>query len=218
MGRATGSVLPRSPYEPTNRPDRLRTVQPIVPVLAQYPFNDPAWLFEPKFDGYRGLLHVSPAGTAFFSKRCLLMKRFSAFAEELRDQLRGRDALLDGEVVAFDEQGRVDFRLLMRGQGRLHYVAFDLLWLNGRDLRGKRLTERKRRLEQVIPMNTPELSRVLSVEEEGVALFKAAQQLDLEGIVAKRKADPYGPEVRWLNIKNRAYTQMEGRAELLHPR
>lgn len=86
----------------------------------------------------------------------------------------------------------------------------------GRDLREKPLTERKRRLERLIPKPTPVLSRVLAVASDGRALFEAAQRLDLEGIVAKRKADPYAPGVTWYKIMNRAYTQMEGRGDLFH--
>jgi ATP-dependent DNA ligase len=63
----------------------------------------------------------------------------------------------------------------------------------------------------------PGLSRVLTVPKDGRALFEAVQRLDLEGILAKRKADPYRAGVTWLKIKNRAYSQMEGRGELFHP-
>ena len=106
----------------------------------------------------------------------------------------------------------------MRGQGPLHYAAFDLLWHNGRDLRGLPLVIRKRRLERLIPQTNPTLSRVLTLEKVGRALFEAAQRLDLEGIVAKRKADTYGPDAVWYKIKNLAYTQMEGRGDLpWHP-
>jgi ATP-dependent DNA ligase len=59
---------------------------------------------------------------------------------------------------------------------------------------------------------------VLTVEREGRALFEAVQRLDLEGIVAKRKTDPYSDRVTWVKIKSRAYSQMEGRGELFHPR
>jgi ATP-dependent DNA ligase len=62
------------------------------------------------------------------------------------------------------------------------------------------------------------LSPVLSIEERGRDLFRAAEQLDLEGIVAKRKADPYAPATVWYKVKNRAYTQMEGRWELFERR
>jgi hypothetical protein len=81
----------------------------------------------------------------------------------------------------------MDFRMLPSGRGWLHYAAFDLLWLNGRDLRGQPLIKRKRKLEQLIPTNNSTLSRVLAVEEHGRELFEAAQRLDLEGIVAKRR-------------------------------
>jgi ATP-dependent DNA ligase len=85
---------------------------------------------------------------------------------EIRDELRVRGVILDGEVLALDPEGHEDFMLLMRGEGNLHYAAFDLLWLNGRDLRAKPLTDRKRRLERLIRATTPVLSRVLSVPTE----------------------------------------------------
>jgi bifunctional non-homologous end joining protein LigD len=129
-----------------------------------------------------------------------------------------RNAILDGEVVALNDEGQQDFGLLLRGQGRLHYAAFDLLWLNGRDLRRLPLVKRQRRLARLIPKTSPILSRVMVVEEDGRALFSAVQRLDLEGIVAKRKADAYSPEVNWLKIKNPAYTQGEGRWELFQKR
>jgi ATP-dependent DNA ligase len=78
------------------------------------------------------------------------------------------------------------------------------------------LIKRKRRLEQLIPANNSTLSRVLAVEEHGRELFEAAQRLDLEGIVAKRKADPYSLQTLWYKIKNPAYTQSEGRGDLFH--
>jgi bifunctional non-homologous end joining protein LigD len=119
-------------------------------------------------------------------------------------------------VLALDDEGRLDFHLLMRRRGQLHYAAFDLLWLNGQDLRAMPLVIRRRRLEKLILEPTSALSRVLAVAEDGRALFEAAQRLDLEGIVAKRKADPYEAGVTWYKIKNPAYTQMEGRGDLFH--
>jgi ATP-dependent DNA ligase len=78
------------------------------------------------------------------------------------------------------------------------------------------LTRLKRRLEQLIPANNATVSRVLAVKEHGRDLYEAAQRLDLEGIVAKRKADPYSPQTVWYKIKNPAYTQAEGRGDLFH--
>jgi ATP-dependent DNA ligase len=89
----------------------------------------------------------------------------------------------------------------MRGGGTLAYAAFDLLWLNGRDLRERPLRERKKRLDRLIPAAVGALNRVPCFEEEGSELFEAACGLDLEGIVAKRKGDPYAPETPWYKIK-----------------
>ena len=207
----------RSGSIPRTETTTLPRVEPIIPVLRGVPFNDKAWVFEPKYDGFRGLLYITPASCTFHSKRGLELKQFARLCPELRDQLRCREAILDGEVLALNPEGHADFRLLMRGQGDLRYAAFDLLWLNGRDLRSHPLSDRKRRLGPLIPSAATMLSRVLTVETDGVALFDAVQRLDLEGIVAKRKADPYAPGVTWYKIKNQAYTQMEGRGDLFYP-
>jgi ATP-dependent DNA ligase len=73
-------------------------------------------------------------------------------------------------------------------------------------------------LTKLIPATTTVLSQVFSIAECGRDLFGAVQRLDLEGIVAKRKADPYTPSLTWYKIKNRADTQMEGRGELFYPK
>ena len=87
-------------------------------------------------------------------------------------------------------RGRQNFRDLTAGRGNLHYAVFDALWVNGKDLRGLPLTRRKRALTGLVPATTTVVSKV-SIEERWRDLFFAAQRLDLEGIVAKRKADPY---------------------------
>jgi bifunctional non-homologous end joining protein LigD len=206
---------PVGPRVPVRRSQTiLPRVAPVIPVLYPQPFDHPDWMFEPKYDGFRGILSITPTTATLHSKRGRMLTRFGEFPDEVRDQLRSRDAILDGEVLALDPEGRADFRLLLRLQGTLHFAAFDLLWHNGQDLRGMPLVLRRRRLEKLIPGPTPPLSRVLAVEGEGRSLFEAAQRLDLEGIVAKRKADTYGEDAVWYKIKNPAYTQAEGRGEL----
>jgi ATP-dependent DNA ligase len=116
---------------------------------------------------------------------------------------------LDGEVVALDSEGRQNFRDLRAGRGNLHYAAFDAFWIEGKDLRPLLLTRRKRALTSLIPATTTVLSQVFSIEERGRDMFAAAERLDLEGIVAKRKADAYRPETVWYKIKSRTYTQGE---------
>jgi bifunctional non-homologous end joining protein LigD len=200
----------------TRRAVTLPLVEPIVPVLRAPAFDDPAYLFEPKYDGFRGLLYVTREGCHFRSKRGNVLKQFEELCLWVREELPVKEAILDGEVVALDAEGGQDFRALLARRGNFHYAAFDALWLNGIDMRELPLTRRKRALARIIPATTTVLSRVFAVEERGRDLFAAAERLDLEGIVAKRKADPYAPETVWYKIKNRAYTQMEGRGDLFH--
>jgi bifunctional non-homologous end joining protein LigD len=200
------------------RVSQLPKISPIILVERPLPFDDPDWLFEPKFDGFRGLLYIDRDETTFVSKRGLLFKRFSRLAADVRDALGVRSAILDGEVLAIDDSGQHTFRGLMSGQGHLHYAAFDLLWLNGKDLRIHPLIKRRPRLEELIPRTTPLLSRTLMVPGEGRDLFEAVKRLDLEGIVCKRAADPYDPKTVWFKVKNRAYSQMtENRFERFKP-
>jgi bifunctional non-homologous end joining protein LigD len=196
----------------------LPRVAPIVPVLRQQPFNDSTWLFEPKYDGFRGMLYLARSGCALYSKRGNRMTRFQELAEQVRAELGRREVILDGEIVALDDEGRINFWALMRGQGTLAYAAFDLLWLNGRDLRGLPLARRKKHLERLVPISVGTLNQVPCFEGEGLELFQAACRLELEGIVAKRKTDPYRPEIQWCKIKNPAYTQAEGRGEFFDRR
>jgi bifunctional non-homologous end joining protein LigD len=192
----------------------LPFIRPIVPVLREQPFSRPGWLFEPKYDGFRGMLYLSRAAGLLYSKRGNRMQRFEELAQQLAAQLPRREAILDGEIIALDPQGRIDFLGLMRGQGTLAYAAFDLLWLDGRDLRGLPLKRRKQRLERLIPASTGPLNRIPCFEAEGRELFEAACRLDLEGIVAKAQDGVYSDETPWYKMKNPTYTQAEGRREL----
>jgi bifunctional non-homologous end joining protein LigD len=196
----------------------LPTVESIIPVERPIAWNDPAWLFEPKHDGFRGLVYITPESCTIRSKRGHIFQRFGALAGPLCEVIAARTAILDGEVLAVDAEGRPEFIGLLRGTGRLVYAAFDVLWLDGRDLRGLPLTRRKRQLESVLPYESPEVFKTIVVEEHGLALFEAIRRLDLEGIVAKRKADPYGPASPWYKVLNPGYSQKEGRGELFEGR
>jgi bifunctional non-homologous end joining protein LigD len=125
-----------------------------------------------------------------------------------------KDAILDGEVVALDDDERMDFRALLAARAGWITLRSTCCGLNGKDLRPQPLIKRKRRLERLIPTNNATVSRMLAVEAHGRELYEAAQRLDLEGIVAKRKEDPYSPQTIWYKVKNPAYTQAEGRGDL----
>jgi bifunctional non-homologous end joining protein LigD len=201
-----------------SRTKALPLIEPIVPVLYPQPFDGPEWLFEPKYDGFRGLLYLSGRECRFQSKRGNVLRRFDQLCYWVRDELGARDVILDGEVVALDEYGRQDFRLLMAGRGNLHYAVFDVLWLKGKDLRECPLSRRKRILSRLVKKTSTVLSSVFGVRGRGRDLFEAVERLDLEGVVAKRLIDPYTPDIVWRKVRNRAYTQIEGRGELFHPR
>jgi bifunctional non-homologous end joining protein LigD len=193
---------------------RLPLVDPILPVPRSEPFDDPACLFEPQYDGVRGLLYVTARDCCFRSKRGEVLSRFEELCYWVRQELPVKEVILDGEIVALDAHGRQDVRGLLAGRGNLHYAAFDALWVNGKDLRGQPLTRRKKALQRVIWATSTVLSQVFFVEGQGRHLFRAAERLDLEGMLAKRKADPYTQGTVWLAVKNRGYTQVEGRGEL----
>ena len=93
-------------------------------------------------------------------------------------------------------------------------MAFDILWLNGTDLRPLPLSERRRRLQTILPPKGSPVAETLSVTGRGQELFELMRAHDLEGIVAKRLKDPYDPRVQWLKIKNPHYSQQTGRRDL----
>jgi ATP-dependent DNA ligase len=85
----------------------LPRIQPIVPILRDLPFNDPACLFEPKYDGFRGMVYLIGGGCTIYSKRGNRFSRFRELEDMLCTAIPRRDVILDGEVVAFDGDGRV---------------------------------------------------------------------------------------------------------------
>ncbi len=134
-------------------------LEPILVVTGSPPLHDPNWIYEPNFDGWRGTLYLDRHSSYIRSKRGNVLRRFWELAGQVRAELGVRDAVLDGEVVALDDEGRMSFNALQVGRGWLHSVAFDLLWLNGRDMRAEPLSRRKRRLEGLIPTNNATVSR-----------------------------------------------------------
>ena len=145
----------------------LPLVEPVVPERLDRAFDDPAWVFEPKYDGSRGLLYATRRDCHFRSKRGNVLRRFQELCHLVRQELPVKEAILDGEVVALDSEGRQDFRALLEGRGNIHYAAFDALWVSGRDLRGLPLTRRKRALHRIVQATSTALSQVFSLEGRG---------------------------------------------------
>ena len=124
--------------------------------------------------------------------------------------------VFDGEIVALDVDGRPVFNDLMFGRQEPVYVAFDVLVVDGGEMRALPLKERKALLEKVVRRYG--LQRSEPVLGDGRAAFRAVCGLDLEGVVAKRLGDSYGPRTKWWKILNRDYSQKVGRAELFEQR
>jgi len=191
----------------------LPSVDPIKPESRGDSFDDPNWLFEPKYDGFRGLVYASSLGSEIRSRRDFRFDRFAELRNRVAGVLGSREVILDGEIVALDRKGKPVFRDLLNGHGFLAFAAFDILWLDGEDLRPFSLAERKLRLTDLLPADTGPLYKILTLQEHGRALFSAIRKMDLEGIVAKRKDDAYGPATTWYKIKNPNYSQAEGRGD-----
>jgi bifunctional non-homologous end joining protein LigD len=196
----------------------LPYVEPIALVPRADPFDDPEWIFEPKYDGFRGLAYSSGSGCEIRSRRDIPLRRFDDLWSRLAEVLRGREAILDGEIVSLDRKGKPVFDSLVRRQGFIAFAAFDLLWLDGRDLRGEPFSVRKRELGALLPSDTGPLYKIFALAEHGRALFEATKKMELEGIVAKRSSDPYQVETVWYAIRNPAYRQSAGRIPATRPR
>jgi bifunctional non-homologous end joining protein LigD len=191
----------------------LPQVDPIVLVPRVDPFDDPEWVFEPKYDGFRGVVYATAHGCEIRSRRDIPLERFRDLWDRIGEVLRRRQVILDGEIVSLNRQGKPVFEDLRRGEGYVAFAAFDLLWLDGTDLRTRSLAERKALLADLLPEDTGRLYKILTIEEHGRALFGAIRKMDLEGIVAKRKSDPYASRTTWYRIRNPEYTQSEGRGD-----
>jgi bifunctional non-homologous end joining protein LigD len=157
------------------------------------PFDHPDWFFELKYDGFRALAYVNGGGAKLVSRRNLVYRRFDDLASQLSLEVNADDAVLDGEIVKLDGSGRPIFLDLMRRRGPFCFVAFDLLAVNGRDLRQLSLVQRKRILREIVPKESRCILFAKRVPRRGRELFAAVCDQDLEGIVAKWKDAPYNP-------------------------
>ena len=195
--------------EAASFPSRLK---PMLAGMADRPFSHADWFFEPKLDGYRVLAFLRAGKAELLSRNGKRLEMlFPLIASELEAQFEG-EFVLDGEVVALNQDGRPDFGLLQRtvnAKGDISVIAtivyfpFDVLYMNGTSLKRVPLIERKRLLSLAL---TPGeyVHNVEYVETEGESFFQAAVDLGLEGMVAKRRSSLYEPGTRsrsWLKVK-----------------
>jgi bifunctional non-homologous end joining protein LigD len=180
------------------------------------PFSHPDWIFEIKWDGFRCLAFIEDGRCRLVSRKGNEFKSFPALNIALPKECKTERAVLDGEIVCLDDGGVAQFTDLLFRRGEPRFYAFDLLSLNGEDLRYLPLTDRKHRLRGVVPQPGERLLYCDHIEGAGQELFELVCKRDLEGIVAKRQYDPYllDGSAAWLKIRNREYSQWAGREEL----
>ncbi len=193
-------------------------MKPLGLIRRNDAFDDTDWVFELKHDGFRALAYVDAAKCRLVSRNQHRFDEFDALATAIAKVLSDRRAVIDGEIVCLDAEGRPRFYELLARKGKPCYYAFDLLWLDGEDLRDRPLLERKAKLRALVPEEDSRLLYVDHIEASGVALFERVCEMDLEGVIAKRKKGLYREGTTWYKIKNAVYSQAEGRGEVFDRR
>ncbi len=187
-----------------------QAVKPMLATAVAEPFDHSDWIFEVKWDGYRAIAEIRDKAVLLYSRNLISFdKKFVPLVESLRKF--GFDAVLDGEVVVVDDQGRSDFEMLQHYQGsdksHLLYYVFDLLYFQGHDLTDLPLLRRKELLKKILPSD-PKMKIRFSdhVAKEGVLFYQVSKEKGLEGIIAKHSQSVYeiGKRSRqWLKVKTR---------------
>ena len=130
-----------------------KQLQPMLATLTDGPFDDPGWVFEDKYDGFRMVAKISDGKVALYSRNGKVISDSYIEVAKALEGARG-DAVVDGELVALDKDGVSHFQLLqnaLRHKAKLLYCVFDLMFHDGEDLRGFTLLERKERLKSILP-------------------------------------------------------------------
>ena len=183
-----------------------RSIKPMLATLIKEPFDDPDWIFEVKWDGYRAVAEIHDGNVSLYSRNLISFnQKFSPIADSLK-KFRF-EAILDGEIVVVDDQGHPDFQMLQdyqkSGSGHLLYYVFDLLYFQGHDLTSLPLVRRKELLKRILP-SVPKIKFSDHVWKEGVLFFNVVKEKGLEGIIAKHSQSAYrvGKRSRqWLKVK-----------------
>ena len=200
----------------------MKFIEPMMPTLVDKPPAKGDWSVEVKFDGWRCQIVIDENGARVFTRRghdwTVGLKIIADAALNELIQMNGmkkvRSAIIDGELVYPHQSGRSDFHALqavVRSQSdKLLFMAFDLLHINGEDLRGHALEERRDRLRGLIPAGG-RIQFSEALEGAPAALYAAAERMALEGIVCKRRGSPYrsGNAFDWLKVTCFVETELE---------
>ena len=203
-----------------------KDLSPMLATLVDRPFDDAGWSYEIKWDGYRALAYCKKGNVELRSRNDKSFDKYYPVLNALKEW--SINALVDGELVVLNDKGKSNFNKLQNwrseADGSLFYYVFDLLWLDGRDLTGLPLSERRTMLQSIVPGDGI-IRYSESFETSGTKFFASAEKLGLEGIMAKKTDSLYTPGARtkeWLKIKTVSrqevviggYTRNEGTSKL----
>jgi bifunctional non-homologous end joining protein LigD len=191
--------------------ERRRTrpgfVEPCLPTLAKKPPGGTDWIHEIKHDGFRIMGRRNAGGPRLISRNGHDFSERFPFINFAIGALPAKSCLIDGEAIVTNEAGLADFEIMR--QRRINaaavLIAFDLLELNGEDLRGLPIEKRKRELARVLKKASSHIVLNEHFEADGAKVYREACRLGCEGIVSKKLGSPYrsGRSDTWLKIKNR---------------
>jgi bifunctional non-homologous end joining protein LigD len=182
-------------------------IQPMKATLVDEPFDEPGWLFEVKWDGYRSLAVLNKKGEAtLMSRNNLPFEKYYPINDALKKWKM--DAVLDGELLVLNDKGISDFGAMQNwrseADGNLVYYIFDVLWYEGKNLMGLPLRDRQAVLQSIIPSDNDHIRQSKTFDANGIDFFAAAERMGLEGIIAKKADSVYTSDLRskeWLKVK-----------------
>lgn len=189
----------------------LPLIDPVLPKVGKAPLDDPEFIYDLKYDGFRGIYYRSTGTNEIRSKNDKRLDLFRALETKLAKCIQRKDVILDGEVCSLNSENRPIFDDLMAWRGNIVYIAFDILWLAGQDLRGLPLEERKKILEGFVKDKMECIRLAISAAGKGTKLLSLTRQHDLEGLIAKRAESAYTKRTQWIKILNPGYTQKKDR-------
>ncbi|SDS56591.1 bifunctional non-homologous end joining protein LigD [Mucilaginibacter mallensis] len=182
-------------------------IQPMKATLVYEPFDDPDWLYEVKWDGYRSIATINNGEVNLISRnnKTFNEKFYSIYKLLQKWKI---NAVLDGEILVLNDKGVSDFGALQNwrseADGELVFYVFDILWYEGKNLMGLPLNQRQAILKEILPTDNDHIRQSKVFNDSGIDFFNAAGRMGLEGIIAKKASSTYTSDLRsreWLKIK-----------------
>jgi bifunctional non-homologous end joining protein LigD len=182
-------------------------IKPMKATLVDEPFDEPGWLFEVKWDGYRAIAVLDKKeGASLISRNNLPFEKYYPINDALKSW--GMNAVLDGELLVLNDKGISDFGAMQNwrseADGNLVYYIFDILWHEGKNLMGLPLSDRQAVLQSILPTDNDHIRQSKVFDANGIDFFGAAERMGLEGIIAKKADSVYTSDLRskeWLKVK-----------------